>query len=518
MKLPRKALILAAGLGTRLRPLTLWKPKPLLPVNGSPLIEQIIERLENWGVRDIFINTHWMPEAFNDWLQNRATTAARITLSYEPDILGTGGALIPLKPHLENEPFWLVNADILVDGLIPAPFVEGLDLASAWVIKSKGPCTVSASNGAIQGFQAVGGATFCGWQLLTPDIYRYLPDSPVFCSIIDAYRKAIKDGRIVRAVEQSSAQWDDLGTLDSYTRANPYAGIENLGKRGSNRSFSRLTLAPKETAIAVEYDPIRRENCRYAPIARYLKQHGIAVPVLYADHPQLQTLVLEDLGCDTLEGRMRQNPEKVMEFYAPVMRLLAQLHTMPIPSSDLLEPPFSEALYAWEQELFREHILTHSFLAEEAEELKDLIQNLLTARPCPIHRDCQSANIHFRSDGTPCFIDFQGMRVGAAAYDLASLLYDPYVPPFSPSQRSRLLEIYQEVNTCDVSALQLLDYAAVERLLQATGAFARLSSLGLGHYRALIPSTLEVLSRLTGRLGYSALESLCTRMSKSFSR
>ncbi|MGN1359851.1 MAG: phosphotransferase [Kiritimatiellia bacterium] len=518
MNLPRKALILAAGLGTRLRPLTLWKPKPLLPVNGSPLIEQIIQRLENWGVRDIFINTHWMPGAFNDWLQNRPTTAAHISLSHEPDILGTGGALIPLKHHLGNEPFWLVNADILVDGLAPTPFVDGLDLASAWVIKSKGPCTVSVSNGIIQDFQAVGGATFCGWQLLTPDIYRYLPDSPVFCSIIDAYQKAIGEGRMVRAVEQDSAQWDDLGTLDSYTRSNPDAGIEDLGKRGSNRSFSRLTLAPNETAIAVEYDPIRRENCRYAPIARHLKQHGIAVPTLYADHPQLRTLVLEDLGCDTLEGRMRGEPEKAMEFYAPVIRLLAQLHTMPIPSPDLLEPPFSEALYAWEQRLFREHILSHSFSADEAEELKDLTRHLLTARPCPIHRDCQSANIHFRLDGTPCFIDFQGMRVGAAAYDLASLLYDPYVPPFSPSQRSRLLEIYQEVNTDDASVLQLLDYAAIERLLQATGAFGRLSSLGLDHYRALIPSTLEVLARLTSRLGYSALESLCTRMSKSFSR
>jgi NDP-sugar pyrophosphorylase family protein len=96
MKMPRKALVLAAGLGTRLRPLTYVFPKPLMPLWNLPLLEHVLRLLESWGVQEIVVNAHWMPETIEAWVKERRGTAT-ITLSFEPEILGTGGALRPLR-------------------------------------------------------------------------------------------------------------------------------------------------------------------------------------------------------------------------------------------------------------------------------------------------------------------------------------------------------------------------------------------------------------------------------------
>ena len=116
---PEKALVLAAGLGTRLRPLTLARPKPLLPLWGVPLLGRVLEMLEAWGVREVAVNLHWRPEMIREYLAERAS-GTRVRFSHEPEILGTGGALRPLGSFLEGGPFWVVNSDIAA-ALDPAP-------------------------------------------------------------------------------------------------------------------------------------------------------------------------------------------------------------------------------------------------------------------------------------------------------------------------------------------------------------------------------------------------------------
>ena len=108
---PEKALVLAAGLGTRLRPLTLARPKPLLPLWGVPLLGRVLEMLEAWGVREVAVNLHWRPEMIREYLAERAS-GTRVRFSHEPEILGTGGALRPVRSFLEGGPFWVVNSDI----------------------------------------------------------------------------------------------------------------------------------------------------------------------------------------------------------------------------------------------------------------------------------------------------------------------------------------------------------------------------------------------------------------------
>lgn len=111
-----KALILAAGLGERMRPLTDRTPKPLLPVGGKPLIAWHLEKLAAIGVTDVVINTSWLAEQFPVTLGDGQRWGMRLRFAYEGDVpLETGGALLNALPLLGSGPFIAINGDIWTD-------------------------------------------------------------------------------------------------------------------------------------------------------------------------------------------------------------------------------------------------------------------------------------------------------------------------------------------------------------------------------------------------------------------
>jgi len=107
-----KAMILAAGMGNRMRPLTLHTPKPLLEVGGKPLIVWHIEKLQKMGVQEIVINTAWLGEKLVDALGDGSQFGVKILWSHEGQGLETAGGIIKALPLLGNEPFILVNGDV----------------------------------------------------------------------------------------------------------------------------------------------------------------------------------------------------------------------------------------------------------------------------------------------------------------------------------------------------------------------------------------------------------------------
>ena len=113
----KKALIFAAGKGTRLKPFTDNHPKALAVVNNVPLLERNIKFLQNYGINDFVINVHHFGEQIIDFLQEKENFGAKIEISDEKnELLETGGGLVFAKKHLENEEnFLIMNADILTD-------------------------------------------------------------------------------------------------------------------------------------------------------------------------------------------------------------------------------------------------------------------------------------------------------------------------------------------------------------------------------------------------------------------
>ena len=186
----RKAIVLAAGLGTRLRPITVSRPKPLLPVRGEPMLARILDMLVSWGVEEIQVNAHYLADqvaAFVADYQGGEPEAkgVKVSVSREEAILGTGGVLRPLQDWIGNDPFWLVNGDIVVEDLDPEPIEEAFarsgNFAGCWMSEDFGPRTIEADpEGRVCNWKSddagyPGTYTYCGVALLSPEVLRFLP-------------------------------------------------------------------------------------------------------------------------------------------------------------------------------------------------------------------------------------------------------------------------------------------------------------------------------------------------------
>lgn len=107
----KKAMVLAAGYGTRLKPLTDHTPKPLVPVAGKPMIEYALEKLIAYGIEEVVINVSYLKEPLLKYLA--AFTRLKVSISEEPEPLETGGGLLKALPLLGDEPFFTINSDII---------------------------------------------------------------------------------------------------------------------------------------------------------------------------------------------------------------------------------------------------------------------------------------------------------------------------------------------------------------------------------------------------------------------
>src|ERR1700681_38758 len=146
---PAKAMVLAAGLGVRMRPLTDRMPKPLVRVAGRPLLDHVLGKLGDAGVSETIVNVHYLPDQIIDHVAGRAKP--RVTISDERDeVLGTGGGIVKALPLLGAAPFFLVNADTMwIDGVRPnlARLAEAFDPAHMDILLLMAPTTSSIGYG-----------------------------------------------------------------------------------------------------------------------------------------------------------------------------------------------------------------------------------------------------------------------------------------------------------------------------------------------------------------------------------
>ena len=526
----RKAVVLAAGHGTRLRPFTCATPKPLMPVWGETMLERIVRMLRERGVDDIVVNSHHLHEQIRTWTDDyrKAAQAAgdkvRIKVSYEPEILGNGGVLNPLREWIGEEPFYLVSSDIVMENVpdLEKPFerLKTSGCIGVALVTESGPRTIEVEpeskfvtcwKSPDPGVE--GTFTYCGFAILKPAILKYVkPDG--FSSIVTAYEKAMTEGKFVKAVKSDDLLWEDAGTIQRYIdlnrdgEDNAFADIPQikatgatnvtfLGARGSERVFFGC-----DQGIVVLYDDGNRdENGKYPGHARWLRAHGIPVPEILADVPAMKTMMMSDAG---VERKMS------IDDYAKVVETLVRFNALGSePNLPDLLPPFDDETWEWERNLFAKYCLGANFQIEMPEavrkELEQVAEILEKEPKALVHRDFQSTNVLWKGNDLT-FIDFQGMRLGPAAYDLASLVYDPYVT-FTDDQRRALVALYAKTAGRE-EFVKVLPFAAVQRLSQCLGAYGRLASVGQPQFGKHVVPALQNLLDAADKAGLDAIGAL----------
>lgn len=288
--------------------------------------------------------------------------------------------------------------------------------------------------------------------------------------------------------------------------------IVPIEKGGSDRKFYRVRCSAEQSLILVKYNLEREENRHYVEIAQFLEAHGIHAPRIYYHDTDEGLIWLEDLGERDLFGYRDEQWMVRRAFYESALDEVRKLHELPeavcIEMHEHLPAEFNAALYLWEQNYFFENCLSRYFQIEPAkiEKLAALptfpeIAGQLAELPrVLVHRDFQSQNI-LMLNGQAYLIDFQGMRPGLAHYDLASLLYDPYVD-LSDAERDELLAHYCGEKP-SAAFLKTMRLCAMQRLMQALGAYGFLGLVKdykhfLQHIPKAINSLREVVAEIDG--------------------
>jgi NDP-sugar pyrophosphorylase family protein len=242
-----KAMVLAAGVGSRLRPLTDRTPKPLVAVGGRPMIETVLRRLRAAGVREVVVNTFHLADELENWLGDHADLGLRIAISREAQLLDTGGGLKQAAWFFDDgRPFFVHNADVLTDldlGRLYAAHRNGGALATlavrerpasrlllfdahdqlcGWERPETGERTWAAEP--VAAVQRLG---FDGIQVLSPDFLGALTEEGAF-SLTSAYLRLAAAGRRIAAFRADGGFWSDVGSQEKLAAAEQHVTRHGL--------------------------------------------------------------------------------------------------------------------------------------------------------------------------------------------------------------------------------------------------------------------------------------------------
>jgi NDP-sugar pyrophosphorylase family protein len=240
-----RAMVLSAGYGTRLWPLTEDRTKPAIPILGKPLVGYVAEYLAQYGLNEIVVNLHHRPESVRAALGDGSAFGVKLTYVEEPVILGTSGALDNARELFVDDTFVVVNGKIITDIDLSSAFeTHRRNNALATLVlmqnrKREKFSVVETRDGLITGFrgmpardQAGTPLMFTGIQILEPRIFEYIPRGVFSHSTTEVYPQAIAKGERV-AAHVAEGKWRELSTLQRYLDIS----IDMLREKGD--AFSR---------------------------------------------------------------------------------------------------------------------------------------------------------------------------------------------------------------------------------------------------------------------------------------
>jgi len=213
-----KIFILAAGFGTRLKPITEKIPKPLVPIFNSNSLDINLSKLEKLELKEVFVNTHHLSEVLKEYSQNK-----NIKLSYEKDILGAGGGIGKLKKQFFPDDVLIHNSDVLTNINI-SKLIDYHKNQQNWVTlalvnfpKINSVIIDNENNVKTLIDKSKKGFTFSGVSIISKEIYNNLPEDK-FHNLIDFYEEILKtkNSNKIKGYVFKNAWWNDIGTLEQY--------------------------------------------------------------------------------------------------------------------------------------------------------------------------------------------------------------------------------------------------------------------------------------------------------------
>ena len=239
--IPYKAMVLAAGLGTRLKPVTDTLPKALVQVDNRALIDHALDRLEAVGVGEVVVNTHYLAEQLHAHLSVRKSPVLQI--SHEDDLLDTGGGIAKALPLLGDDPFLAVNADAF---WLNGPYDALQRMAHTWDDDTMDGLLLLHSTVEAYGYTGLGDFCaslgdgvltrrlegevspwlFTGIQMLHPRLFKTAPDGAFSLNLL--YDRAIESGRLLGVVHDG--EWFHVGTPQGLEEAETYMHLRYAGK------------------------------------------------------------------------------------------------------------------------------------------------------------------------------------------------------------------------------------------------------------------------------------------------
>ncbi len=455
-----KALILAAGFGKRLMPYSTTVPKPLFKILGKPVLELQINNLVNAGCTHIYINVHHLHEQITEFVCSRFFKA-EIETVHEPDILGTAGAIANLESHLNDQDFFVVNADVVCT----------IDLKELLHEHRQNLCTATLALHSCPEFNKIrmdekgfirsfsddkSSLAFTGIQVLSPDIFEHL-GAHNYRSSISLYTK-LMDRDLVRGKVFKDHYWADIGTPERFSKC----ALDHLAARaldkplyhkpqiiqlkgdGSDRIWYRVKIKNR-SAIICDHG-IRIKNTQapdefdsFLNLGCHLHDRRVSVPKIIGHDSFSGMIALEDLGDERLDLKLRslKSFESIITLYKAVCDELLKFSRdgfyrynpcWAYQSRYYDVPLIMEKECRYFMDAFVKGLLNLDVSFSEYEAEFNYIAGRALDFPMTglMHRDCQSRNIMIKDDRV-YFIDFQAARIGPIQYDLASLLIDPYV-------------------------------------------------------------------------------------------
>ncbi len=219
-------MILAAGLGTRLSPLTNDRPKALMPLGNRPLIDRNIAYLRSYGVMEIVVNAHHLSDQILVHLGSGESFGIPVHVRVEQEILGTGGGIKNVEDFWDDEPFIVLNGDILTDINLGEAYEGHLKSGAlaTLILHQREPFNQVLLNDEmdlvdIGSKNLPGQLAFTGIHIIDPALLSLIPGGR-FSSIINHYNRLIAAGKSIRGHVVEGHQWHDIGTVSAYLEAN----------------------------------------------------------------------------------------------------------------------------------------------------------------------------------------------------------------------------------------------------------------------------------------------------------